>query len=108
VVLSFINRKSYDPYRNVVAQKYPHMLLVAGINDSRVSYWYDVMFVQSIKVIIKFREPAKLTAKLREKKTDDNLLILKTDCCGHFGESGYHHYENVAFRLAFAIMATNK
>ena len=51
--------KSYSPYDNVTAKEYPAMLITAGLNDSRVKYW----------------EPAKWTAKLRELKTDDNLLL---------------------------------
>lgn len=64
---------SYSPYDQVVAQDYPPMLVTAGLNDPRVTYW----------------EPAKWVAKLREYKTDDNLLLLKTNMgAGHGGKSG--------------------
>ena len=55
--------KSYSPYDGVRAQAYPHMLVTTGLHDSQVQYW----------------EPAKWVAKLRELKTDDNLLLLCTD-----------------------------
>src|SRR5580698_4417688 len=64
--------KSYAPYENVGAKKYPTMLITAGLNDPRVSYW----------------EPAKWTAKLRAMKQDHHLLLLKTNMgSGHFGSS---------------------
>ncbi len=64
---------SYSPYDQVVAQDYPPMLVTAGLNDPRVTYW----------------EPAKWVAKLRELKTDDNELLLKTNMgAGHGGKSG--------------------
>ncbi len=53
---------SYSPYDNVKSQAYPHMLIVAGINDPRVTYW----------------EPAKWAAKLRDTKTNESLLLLRT------------------------------
>ena len=65
--------RSYSPYDNVKAQAYPPMLVTAGLNDPRVTYW----------------EPAKWVAKLRELKTDDNELLLKTNMgAGHGGKSG--------------------
>jgi oligopeptidase B len=79
--------KSYSPYDNVVAKNYPYMLITAGLNDPRVSYW----------------EPAKWTAKLRAQKTDQNLLLLKTKMeSGHFGATGrYDYLKDVAFEYAF-------
>jgi oligopeptidase B len=79
--------KSYSPYDNVVAKNYPYMLITAGLNDPRVSYW----------------EPAKWTAKLRAKKTDQNSLLLKTKMeSGHFGATGrYDYLKDMAFEYAF-------
>jgi oligopeptidase B len=80
---------SYSPYDNVRRQRYPHILVTAGLNDPRVQYW----------------EPAKWTAKLRVHKTDDNLLLLKTNMgAGHGGASGrYDRLREVAFWMAFVI-----
>jgi oligopeptidase B len=65
--------RSYSPYDQVKAQAYPPMLITGGLNDPRVTYW----------------EPAKWAAKLRATKTDDNLLLLKTNMgAGHGGKSG--------------------
>jgi len=65
--------RSYSPYDNVAAKAYPPMLWTAGLNDPRVTYW----------------EPAKMVAKLRSVKTDDNVLLLKTNMgAGHGGKSG--------------------
>jgi oligopeptidase B len=79
--------KSYSPYDNVEAKAYPAMLITAGLNDPRVSYW----------------EPAKWAAKLRDRKTDDNLLLLKTNMeAGHGGASGrYEHLKEIALDYAF-------
>ena len=79
--------KAYAPYENVRAQAYPSTLAVAGYNDSRVQYW----------------EAAKWVAKLRASKTDDNLLLLKTDLgAGHGGMSGrYQGIKDVALEYAF-------
>jgi oligopeptidase B len=81
--------KSYCPYDNVRAMRYPHMLITAGLNDPRVSYW----------------EPAKWTAKLRSVKLDGNLLLLKTNMeAGHFGASGrYSRLKELAFIYAFIL-----
>ncbi|MBV7265336.1 S9 family peptidase [Erythrobacter ani] len=80
---------SYSPYDQVTAQDYPPLLVTAGLNDPRVTYW----------------EPAKWVAKLREHKTDDNVLLLKTNMgAGHGGKSGrwnslYETAEEYAFIL---------
>ena len=64
---------SYSPYDNIKEQDYPAMLVTAGLHDSQVQYW----------------EPAKWVAKLREMKTDNNPLYLKTNMkAGHSGSSG--------------------
>ena len=81
--------KAYAPYENVAAQSYPPMLVTAGLNDPRVSYW----------------EPAKWVARLRATKTDTNLLLLKTEMgAGHGGPSGrYNAWRDEAFVLAFVL-----
>jgi oligopeptidase B len=81
--------RSYSPYDNVQTQPYPHMLITAGLNDPRVAYW----------------EPAKWTAKLRSKKTDDNRLLLRTNMgAGHGGASGrYDYLREIAFKYAFVL-----
>jgi len=81
--------KSYAPYENVAAQAYPAILITAGLNDPRVSYW----------------EAAKWAAKLRACKTDDHLLLLKTNLgSGHFGPSGrYEHLRETALHYAFIL-----
>ena len=80
---------SYSPYDNVRATAYPHMLITTGLNDPRVAYW----------------EPAKFAAKLRELKTDNNLLLLQTNYdAGHAGASGrYNYLKEVAVDYAFLI-----
>ena len=81
--------KAYAPYENVQAQAYPATLVIAGYNDSRVQYW----------------EAAKWVAKLRASKTDDNLLLLKTELgAGHGGMSGrYQGLRDVALEYAFVL-----
>ncbi len=81
--------KSYSPYDNVEAKNYPCMLITAGLNDTRVSYW----------------EPAKWAARLRALKTDNNLLLLKTNMgSGHAGKSGrYDYLRELAFEYAFIL-----
>ena len=81
--------KSYSPYDNVEAKDYPDMLILGGLNDTRVKYW----------------EPAKWTAKLRELKTDNNILLLKTNMgAGHGGASGrYESLKETAFEYAFLL-----
>ena len=82
--------RSYSPYDQITAMDYPPILVTAGLNDPRVTYW----------------EPAKYVAKLRALKTDDNLLLLKTNMgAGHSGRSGrdariYEIAEEYAFMLA--------
>jgi len=80
---------SYSPYDNIKATTYPNLLLTGGWNDPRVPYW----------------EPAKFAAKLRELKTDDNLLLLKTNFhAGHAGSSGrYDYLREIAFEYVFLI-----
>ncbi len=81
--------RSYSPYDNVAPRQYPAMLVTAGLNDPRVSYW----------------EPAKWVAKLRALKTDSNVLLLRIDMgSGHFGPSGrYEGIKEVAFDYAFLL-----
>ncbi|KAF6263009.1 prolyl oligopeptidase [Scenedesmus sp. NREL 46B-D3] len=81
--------KSYSPVDNVAAQKYPAILVTAGLNDPRVGYW----------------EPAKLVAKLRDMKTDANLLLLKCGMgAGHFSVTGrFARLRETAFEYAFLL-----
>ncbi len=82
--------KSYSPYDNIEAKEYPNMLITTGLHDSQVQYW----------------EPAKWLAKLRELKTDDNILIM--DCnmeTGHGGASGrFEALRETAKEFAFLFM----
>ena len=81
--------RSYSPYDNVVAQKYPNMLITTGLHDSQVQYW----------------EPAKWVAKLRTLKVDNNLLLLNTDMdAGHGGASGrFEALKEVAKEFSFLL-----
>jgi oligopeptidase B len=81
--------KSYSPYDNVIATEYPAMLVTGGLHDPRVQYW----------------EPAKWVARLRATKTDERLLVLKTEMeSGHSGPSGrYDAWRDEAFVLAFVL-----
>jgi oligopeptidase B len=81
---------SYSPYDQVDAVNYTNMLVTTGLHDSQVQYW----------------EPAKWVAKLREMKTDDNVLLLKTNMdFGHGGASGrFERYKEVALEYAFMLM----
>jgi oligopeptidase B len=81
--------KSYSPYDNVEAKDYPNLLVTTGLHDSQVQYW----------------EPAKWVAKLRELKTDKNLLLFKTDMkSGHGGASGrFESLKEDALEYAFLL-----
>jgi len=81
--------KSYSPYDNVVKQQYPNTLILTGFHDSQVQYF----------------EPAKWTAKLREFKTDDNLLLFKCDMdSGHGGASGrFEALKEIAEEYVFML-----
>ena len=81
--------RSYSPYDNVKAQAYPPLLVTAGLNDPRVTYW----------------EPAKWVARLRELKTDENELLLKTNMgAGHGGKSGrFESLRETAEEYAFIL-----
>ena len=86
--------KSYSPYDNVKKQNYPNMLITGGITDPRVTYW----------------EMTKWIAKLREYKTDKNLIMLDMNMdAGHSGASGRYDYLNeVALAYIFALKISNK
>ena len=81
--------RSYSPYDNVTAQNYPPLFISGGLNDPRVTYW----------------EPAKWAAKLRATKTDDNVLVLKTNMgAGHGGKSGrWESLKESADEMAFML-----
>lgn len=80
---------SYSPYDQVERKAYPNLLVTAGLHDSQVQYF----------------EPAKWVARLREMKTDNNRLILKTNMeAGHGGASGrYKRWREIAFEWAFLL-----
>ena len=90
--------KSYSPFDNITKQNYPHILITSGLNDPRVTYW----------------EPAKYAQKLRDYKTDNNLLLLKTNMeGGHQGKSGRYDYlkevaEEYVFMLSLYQIAIKK
>jgi oligopeptidase B len=86
---AFAYMLSYSPYDQVKAQDYPPLLVTAGLNDPRVTYW----------------EPAKWVAKLRDVKTDDNELLMKTNMgAGHGGKSGrWNSIYEVAEEFAFIL-----
>jgi oligopeptidase B len=79
--------KSYSPYDNVEPKAYPNMLVTTGLHDSQVQYW----------------EPAKWVAKLRDVKTDNNTLLMKTNMeAGHGGASGrFEGLKETALEYAF-------
>ncbi|MUU77327.1 S9 family peptidase [Winogradskyella endarachnes] len=88
-VLYYNYIKSYSPYDNVEAKAYPNMLVTTGLHDSQVQYW----------------EPAKWVAKLRDMKTDNNQLYLKTNMdAGHGGASGrFESLKEDAEEFAFLL-----
>ncbi|WP_109808201.1 S9 family peptidase [Sphingosinithalassobacter portus] len=81
--------RSYSPYDNVAAQDYPPLFISGGLNDPRVTYW----------------EPTKWAARLRATKTDDNVLLLKTNMgAGHGGKSGrWESLHEAADEMAFVL-----
>ena len=81
--------RSYSPYDNVKKQDYPHMLITGGVTDPRVTYW----------------EMTKWAAKIRDYKTDNNLLLLKMNMdAGHSGASGrYDYLKEVALDYIFCL-----
>jgi len=85
---------SYAPYNNIKKMDYPHILITTSLSDNRVL----------------FDEPAKFTAKLRDFKTDNNLLLLKTEMnAGHGGKSGRDGaIEEIALDYAFALKISKK
>lgn len=85
----YIYMKTYSPYDNVERKNYPDILATAGYNDAQVAYW----------------EPAKWIAKIRELKTDTNLILFRTNMDGgHGGASGrYGSLKEAAFNMAFIM-----
>ena len=85
---------SYAPYNNIKKMNYPHIFITTSLSDNRVL----------------FDEPAKFTAKLRDYKTDKNLLLLKTEMdAGHGGKSGRDGaIEEIALDYAFALKISEK
>jgi oligopeptidase B len=83
--------RSFSPYENTTSRDYPTILATAGLYDPRVQYW----------------EPAKWIAKLRALKTDQNVVLLKTEMVGgHAGPSGrYDYLKDIAFEYAFLLNA---
>jgi oligopeptidase B len=83
--------RSYSPYDNLTARDYPPMLVTAGLNDPRVTYW----------------EPAKYVARIRHLKTDDHWLLLKTNMdAGHRGQSGrFDTLREVAEEFTFLLVS---
>lgn len=86
---AYLYMKSYSPYENVEKKNYPNMLVTTGLHDSQVQYF----------------EPSKWVAKLRDMKTDNNLLLLHTNMnFGHGGASGRFDYlKDVALNFAFLL-----
>lgn len=86
---SYMYMLDYSPYDQVKPQNYPNMLVTTGLHDSQVQYW----------------EPAKWVAKLREQKTDDNIILLRTNMeTGHGGTTGrFRVYRETAQEYAFLL-----
>jgi oligopeptidase B len=86
---AFDYMRKYSPYDNIGAHGYPNMLVEISLNDSQVPYW----------------EGAKFTAKVREMKTNDSVILLKTNMgAGHGGASGrYDRFKEIAFEYAYAL-----
>ncbi|RMZ58676.1 S9 family peptidase [Chryseobacterium nematophagum] len=84
---AYFYMKSYSPYENIEKKNYPNLLVTTGLHDSQVQYF----------------EPAKWVAKLRDMKTDQNIILLKTDMdYGHGGASGRFDYlKDIALVYAF-------
>ena len=86
--------RSYSPYENIKKMNYPHLLITTSLSDNRVL----------------FDEPTKFVAKLRDYKTNDNLLLLKTEMnAGHGGKTGRDSViEEIALDYAFALKISGK
>ena len=86
--------RSYSPYENIKKMDYPHLFITTSLNDNRVL----------------FDEPTKFVAKLRDYKTDNNLLLLKTEMkAGHGGKTGRDSaIEEIALDYAFALKISEK
>ena len=80
---------AYSPYDNIERRNFPPVLITGGLTDPRVTYW----------------EPAKWVARLRDRRTNDNLLLLKTNMeAGHGGAAGrFDRLKEVALAYAFAL-----
>jgi oligopeptidase B len=85
---------SYSPYENVAAKPYPHIFAYGGLTDPRVTYW----------------EPAKWIARLRERNTGGNLVLLQINMeAGHGGASGrFEALKEVALDYAFALKVAGR
>lgn len=94
VMESYLYMLEYSPYDQVKAQDYPNILVTTGLHDSQVQYW----------------EPAKWVAKLREMKTDNNQLLLRTNMeTGHGGASGrFEVYREIAQEYAWLLDLAGK
>lgn len=90
---AFYSIRSYSPYENTTAMAYPSLYVTAGVSDPRVTYW----------------EPAKWVAKIRSMKTDNNVVLFKTNMqSGHFGKTGrFARIDDTARIYAFAIAVTS-